>query len=227
MNTRYPYCTAVQQILDDSTFNEPEDYEGDLGLVIAAYECDHGCVNEQVWDLEDLEGSIGRKFRYAIQGILRVLGLGYETTDYSLVIEPTHTDRSYFVARTTDGHVLIDDSYKAWAFGATGLDALEAFFAEVADNVNMPPDPENLVPVPVKITEWIKGGLHDMEDLCTDNEDVVQVAGRCLDNANAQDLVGDILFKGEDGKYYEGFVTFTLVEVNEEDSRKIAQGIER
>ena len=134
MKREYPYCEEVQQVLLDSYPVDQEDFkEHPLHLVEAAYEC-CGCVNERVWDIENLTHSIELKFKSAIRGILRVLG--HDVSHCDILVEACYDDRTSFVVIGPDNKILWKDAYKAWGFGHHGgIDELEGFFETLADNV--------------------------------------------------------------------------------------------
>ena len=63
----------------------------------------------------------------------------------------------------------------------------------------------------MKIKKWIKG-----ENEYKTTEKVIEMAGVALDDACANEIVGDCLFQGQDGKYYVGTVEFVIQEANPE-----------
>ena len=63
----------------------------------------------------------------------------------------------------------------------------------------------------MKIKRWILAGEVPESDT---TEELLQDAGRCLDKVNSFEIVGSILFEGEDGKYYVGEVEFVISEAN-------------
>jgi secreted trypsin-like serine protease len=69
----------------------------------------------------------------------------------------------------------------------------------------------------MKIKKWIRDGNGEsLEDLCQDTDELIAIAGRRMDKAYAQDIMGDVLFEGEDGKTYVGVISFKLVEASPE-----------
>ncbi len=66
------------------------------------------------------------------------------------------------------------------------------------------------------IKKWLRDGEHNLEDSCDHTEDLIAAAGRLMDKAYAQDIVGEILFEGEDGKMYVGVTTFQILEASPE-----------
>lgn len=133
---KYPYCAAVQDTLIKYRDFDPKDHDGPLGLVLQAYDCSSGCIDETVWDLEHLERSIADKFRLAIIGCLTVRG--YDEAAYRVIVEPEYegcTQYMVFIAGTDE--VILRDGCKAWHFGHDDgtLDDLEAFFAQLVESV--------------------------------------------------------------------------------------------
>jgi len=137
----FPFCEAVQKVILERTYIDPDEYEGHLGLVLAAYQSGHGCVNDAVWDTTELDQSIIRKFSYALLGVFKVMGIEVDFTN--IVVEPTHEDKTYFIVKKDD-RILLDDSYKAWSFGGSDLFAIEEFFKHLSGNVNVPPEEKNM-----------------------------------------------------------------------------------
>lgn len=66
----------------------------------------------------------------------------------------------------------------------------------------------------MKIVKWIRDG----NDLNTcgleDDDDLLDAAGRALDKACSWDIMGEVLFLADDGKYYAGCVEFMITEAN-------------
>lgn len=65
----------------------------------------------------------------------------------------------------------------------------------------------------MKILKWIRDGHHGVSD-CEDLDDLLDAAGRALDKSYAQDIMGEIIFLGEDGKIYVGTVSFEVSEAD-------------
>jgi len=57
----------------------------------------------------------------------------------------------------------------------------------------------------MKIIKWLVEPEFDKNE-CRNTEDLLNIAGRRLDKAYACDIVGNCIFKGEDGKTYVGNV---------------------
>ncbi len=67
----------------------------------------------------------------------------------------------------------------------------------------------------IKIKRWIRDGHEGFEGQeMEDTEDLLEAAGRLLDKACSHDIVGEVLFEGEDGKFYVGCVEFCIDEAN-------------
>ena len=68
---------------------------------------------------------------------------------------------------------------------------------------------------PIKIKRWIRDGHSYLSaDGLTDTDDLLEAAGRALDKAYAHDIMGEVVFKGTDGKFYVGCVEFDISEAN-------------
>jgi hypothetical protein len=63
----------------------------------------------------------------------------------------------------------------------------------------------------VKIKRWLRDGIEGLAKDCCDTNDLLDRAGRALDAlACSHDLMGEILFEGEDGVIYTGDVEFII-----------------
>lgn len=130
----HKYCRAVQKEILDSRFIDAEEFEGDLGLVFAAYEKGNGCVNDAVFYTEELEQEIILKFKYVLRALLTAVGENYN--DYALIVEPSYEgDTSYVVMRASDNKVMLNGNVKAWAFGGDSLDELEEMLDDLAETI--------------------------------------------------------------------------------------------
>lgn len=70
-------------------------------------------------------------------------------------------------------------------------------------------------PKHMKIVKWLRDGNGEsLEDLCETTEQLLTVAGRRLDKASAEEIMGDVVFECEDGKTYVGSVEFVFGEAN-------------
>lgn len=67
----------------------------------------------------------------------------------------------------------------------------------------------------MKISHWLKDGHSGLDD-CKTEEELLEAAGTLLDKASSHDIVGEVLFEGEDGKMYVGTVEFMITEANPE-----------
>lgn len=64
---------------------------------------------------------------------------------------------------------------------------------------------------PIKIKRWLCDGHHVLSaDGIEDTDDLLAAAGRALDKACSHDIMGEILFEGDDGNFYVGTVEFTV-----------------
>ena len=56
----------------------------------------------------------------------------------------------------------------------------------------------------MKITEWLdEGNLSgNVHDEIKDTDQLMEAAGRALDACYSHEIVGNVIFKGEDGEYY-------------------------
>jgi hypothetical protein len=67
----------------------------------------------------------------------------------------------------------------------------------------------------VEIKRWIRDGINgDLSSTCETTEALLETAGRLLDRAYSHEIVGEVLFEGEDGKIYVGTVEFCIGEAN-------------
>lgn len=68
----------------------------------------------------------------------------------------------------------------------------------------------------VGIKEWIQDGDYNLSDTCETLNQVVYAGNRLLDQAYAQEIVGEGCFLGEDGKYYVGVTTYEIIEAKKD-----------
>lgn len=66
----------------------------------------------------------------------------------------------------------------------------------------------------MKILKWLRDGHHGVSSDCEDTDDLLNAAGRAMDKAYAQDIMGEIIFLGGDGKIYIGTVNFDVSEAD-------------
>lgn len=64
----------------------------------------------------------------------------------------------------------------------------------------------------MKITKWIRDG--ELSTPCGTTEELLERAGNLLDRMESHDMLGDILFVGEDGKTYVVTVEAVISEAN-------------
>lgn len=65
-----------------------------------------------------------------------------------------------------------------------------------------------------RIKKWIRTGELDENDLPMTVKGLLEDAGAALDSAYSHEIMGEILFEGEDGRVYVGSVEFVVVEAN-------------
>lgn len=74
----------------------------------------------------------------------------------------------------------------------------------------------------MKIKRWIRDGNESFEKQgFDDTEDILCAAGRLLDDACSHEIVGEVLFEGEDGKFYAGTVEFVIAEADPDYTREV------
>jgi hypothetical protein len=67
----------------------------------------------------------------------------------------------------------------------------------------------------LKITEWVCDGHEALSASgITDTDELLDSAANALDHACSWDIMGEILFKAEDGEYYVGTVDFVISKAN-------------
>ncbi len=78
----------------------------------------------------------------------------------------------------------------------------------------------------MKIKKWLRDGNEGFAAQgLDDTDDILCAAGRLLDHACSHDIVGEVLFRGEDGKYYVGTVEFVIAEANPEYVKDVLEEI--
>ena len=65
---------------------------------------------------------------------------------------------------------------------------------------------------PLKVTRWIRKGELGLPDEDCDTDDILEGAGRILDNNCVSDNFGDVVFEASDGRTYVGNAEFVLSE---------------
>ena len=68
----------------------------------------------------------------------------------------------------------------------------------------------------MKIVKWIRDGNDGLSSRVEDDDDLLDAAGRALDKACSWDIMGEVLFLADDGKYYVGCVEFMITEADAE-----------
>jgi len=66
----------------------------------------------------------------------------------------------------------------------------------------------------MKIVKWLRDGDGLSCDGINTSEGLLECAGNALDNACAYDIMGEVLFLADDGRYYVGTVEFMICEAN-------------
>jgi len=62
----------------------------------------------------------------------------------------------------------------------------------------------------IKIKRWIHDGNDTLSNSVNNTDELLEAAADSLDSACSWDIVGPILFMGEDGQYYVGTVDFSI-----------------
>jgi len=65
---------------------------------------------------------------------------------------------------------------------------------------------------PIKVAKWISCG--ELEERTRTQADILSQCGRLLDAACSHEIVGTVLFKATDGRYYTVTVEATIGEAN-------------
>lgn len=72
-----------------------------------------------------------------------------------------------------------------------------------------------------KIKNWLADGNCNLEEQGIETvEELLEAAGRLMDKAYAQDIVGHVIFEGEDGKFYKGTIQFVLDEMDDDEVKE-------
>lgn len=77
---------------------------------------------------------------------------------------------------------------------------------------------------PLKIKSWLRRG--ELSEKTETVQDIYDQVGRMLDKSCAFDIVGPVVFEGEDGKFYVGGVEFFLCEDNPDHIAAVKAEIE-
>lgn len=78
----------------------------------------------------------------------------------------------------------------------------------------------------MNIKRWIRNGNSGLA-YCNTEEALLESAGNLLDKAYSHDIVGEVLFEGEDGKMYVGTVEFVIAEANPEYVKDVLAQIKK
>lgn len=68
----------------------------------------------------------------------------------------------------------------------------------------------------MKIKRFIASGELQNPQTIQTTKEVIEQAGRMLEKSCTEQIVGTVLFEGEDGKFYTGTVEFCVTEASEE-----------
>ena len=79
---------------------------------------------------------------------------------------------------------------------------------------------------PHVIKRWLKDGDPGMSDYVGNSRGILVVAGRRLDKSGSGEIVGDMLWEAENGKFYTGSVEFTMYEANPETVKEALEDLE-
>jgi hypothetical protein len=66
----------------------------------------------------------------------------------------------------------------------------------------------------MKIKRWIEDGNDGLAEEVGTTEELLERAGAALDQHYSHEIMGEVLFEGEDGKVYVGTVEFVVAEAN-------------
>jgi len=78
----------------------------------------------------------------------------------------------------------------------------------------------------MRIKKWLRDGNEGFGGPGQEvfhTETLLEAAGRLLDKSYSHDIVGEILFEGEDGKIYVGTVEFCIAEANPDYVKQIME----
>lgn len=77
---------------------------------------------------------------------------------------------------------------------------------------------------PIGIKRFIRDGNGEsLEDLCPTTQQLLEVAGRRMDKACTHDVLGEVLFEGDDGKFYTGNLEFHISEAHPDYVKEILE----
>ena len=67
----------------------------------------------------------------------------------------------------------------------------------------------------MKIKKFIRGGIFGLhEEDIGGTDQLLDIAGRALDKAYSHEIMGEVVFEGEDGKIYCGTVEYCISEAH-------------
>jgi hypothetical protein len=78
----------------------------------------------------------------------------------------------------------------------------------------------------MKIKRWIRDGNDGLSNDVNTEAELLEAAGAALDSHCSHDIMGEILFEGEDGKMYVGCVEFMISEANPEYVKETLEDLE-
>ena len=78
----------------------------------------------------------------------------------------------------------------------------------------------------LKIVKWLRDGDALSADGIENTEDLLGAAANALDSACAHDIMGEILFQADDGKFYVGCVEFVISKANPEYVKDVQKELE-
>lgn len=64
----------------------------------------------------------------------------------------------------------------------------------------------------LKVKQWIRSG--ELNETNKDSKSILENCGRLLDKTCAHDILGEVVFEGDDGKYYVVTVEASISEGN-------------
>ena len=84
--------------------------------------------------------------------------------------------------------------------------------------------PEEADPGNMKIKKWLRDGNDGyLGKEVNDTNELLRRAGRALDQHYSHEIMGEILFEGEDGKMYVGCVEFIISEANPDYAKEVLE----
>lgn len=123
---KYFLCAKLGKYLAEHGRGDLSDYDSPVQLAVAAYDCRNGCVDDDVFGVEELTQSIWCKFWYVFRCMLADLleeGDAYP----EIVIDACHDSNTRVVVIKGD-RVVADYARKAWKFGHEEKDEEKAAY---------------------------------------------------------------------------------------------------